>query len=43
MRGAGRIVVYTGSANAPARALYESIGFRVIGEDHDYVKRLDRA
>ena len=38
--GAEAVVVYTGHENAGARALYESLGFRVVGEDYDYSKPL---
>jgi predicted GNAT family acetyltransferase len=33
-------IVYTGSKNTAARALYESVGFRLVGEDYDWVKRI---
>ena len=39
-RNADQVVVYTGCANRGARALYEALGFRVIGEDYDYAKPL---
>jgi hypothetical protein len=32
--------VYTPGSNAPALSLYRSIGFRAIGDDHDWVREL---
>ena len=40
MRAAGmdRVSVSTGVNNAPARALYESVGFRVVNRYLDYLR-----
>jgi len=39
--GATSAIVNTNNGNDPARRLYESVGFRVIAEDRDYIKHLD--
>jgi hypothetical protein len=36
-RGASAAIVNTPHTNAPARALYESVGFSIVGSEHDYV------
>jgi mycothiol synthase len=36
--GMDRVCVSTGEANHVARALYESVGFRVVNRYRDYVK-----
>jgi ribosomal protein S18 acetylase RimI-like enzyme len=38
-----RVCVSTGVSNAPARRLYESVGFRVVNRYLDYVKEGQRA
>lgn len=38
--GATQAVVYTPHTNSGARALYESIGFRIVGSEYDYIKSL---
>lgn len=39
--GATSAVVFTNHDNDPARRLYESVGFCVVAEDREYIKRLD--
>lgn len=36
--GATQAIVYTPHTNAGARALYESVGFRIVGSEYDYTK-----
>jgi ribosomal protein S18 acetylase RimI-like enzyme len=38
--GADSTVVYTPGSNAAALSLYRSVGFRAIGDDHDWVREL---
>jgi len=39
-RGATDAIVYTPQRNGSAMALYESAGFRIVGSEYDYVKRV---
>ncbi len=41
-RGATAAIVYTPHTNGSARALYESVGFRIVGSEYDYIKRIER-
>ena len=38
-RGANTVLVCTGSANENAIRLYESVGFRVVNQDHNFVRQ----
>lgn len=37
--GARDALVYTPQSNGNAVALYESVGFRIVGDEYDYIKR----
>lgn len=37
-RGMDRVCVSTGVSNTPARRLYESVGFRIVNENLDYMR-----
>jgi predicted HD superfamily hydrolase involved in NAD metabolism len=41
-RGMERVTVSTGVTNPAARRLYESVGFRIVNEDHEYLKPAGR-
>jgi mycothiol synthase len=38
--GASEAIVYTPHSNAAAVALYESAGFRIVGREYDYARRV---
>jgi ribosomal protein S18 acetylase RimI-like enzyme len=41
-RGMERVSVSTGITNTPAIRLYESVGFQIVNEYHEYVQRLGK-
>lgn len=40
-QGATQAIVYTPHTNGGARALYESVGFRIVGSEYSYIKTLE--
>ncbi|MHB8132690.1 MAG: GNAT family N-acetyltransferase [Anaerolineaceae bacterium] len=40
--GMNRVCISTGVSNVPARQLYESIGFKIVNQFHDYTKNLTK-